>query len=90
MLSAHKKNLQEKGELYLRIKVFPGAGKNEAREIMADETIKIDISAPPEKGRANQELIKFLAKIFEVEKRNIKIISGKTERLKLLKIKKNG
>jgi len=85
----NKKILEQKGELYLRIKVLPSALKNEVKEILEDETIKINISAVPEKGKANQELVKFLAKEFEVEKNNIKIISGKTERIKLIKIKKD-
>ena len=87
MISRFKTILKEKGEVYLRIKVFPGANQNEVREILEDETIKISIVAPPEKGKANQELIKFLTKEFEIKKDNIKIISGKTERIKLIKIK---
>ncbi len=48
---------------YLRIKVIPRSPKNEIVETMKDdsgeETIKIRIKAPPEKGKANTELIKF-------------------------------
>ncbi len=72
---------------YLRIKVIPKSAKNEIVEIMDDETIKIRIKAPPEKGKANQELIKFLSKEYNIPKENISIISGKTEQLKLIKIK---
>jgi hypothetical protein len=77
---------------YLRIKVIPKSPKNEITEIMKDqtgeETIKIRIKAPPEKGKANAELIKFLSKELEIPKENISIISGKTDHLKLIKIKK--
>jgi len=54
---------------------------------MEDETIKIRIKAAPEKGRANIELIRFLAKELTLPKENISIISGKTEQLKLIKLK---
>jgi uncharacterized protein (TIGR00251 family) len=76
---------------YLRIKVIPKSSKNEITEIMKDsseeETIKIRIKAAPEKGRANAELIKFLSQELNIEKSSISIISGKTDQVKLLKIK---
>jgi len=97
MLSNFKKQLDKKGEVYLRIKVRTGAGETAVRNILEDasagstrvETIKMDIAAPPIKGKANQELIKFLAREFEVSGKNVKIISGAGERLKLIKITYN-
>lgn len=71
---------------YIRIKVLPKSVKSEIVDIMDDETIKIRIKAVPEKGKANQELIKFLSQIFEISKDSISIISGKTDQLKLIKI----
>ena len=87
MLTDFKRQLNDKGEIYFKIKVIPGAAKTELKEKMADGTIKISVAAPPERGKANQELIKFLAKEFEVGKEQIIIISGKTEKVKLIKIK---
>ena len=86
MLLKFKKQLFNSKELYLRIKIYPSASKNEIKDIMDDETLKIGISAPPVKGKANQELIKFLAREFAVSKNNVKIISGAWERVKLIKI----
>ncbi len=75
---------------YLRIKVIPRSKTNEIIEIIKDdkkeETIKIRIKAPPEKNKANQELIKFLSKELQIPKSNFKIISGKHEQIKLIKI----
>jgi len=88
MLSQLKEKFDCDGELYLRIKVFPGAVKTEVREILADETIKIGVAAPREKNKANNELIKFLALKFGISQKKIKIISGCTASLKLIKIKK--
>ena len=89
MLSKYKKILKEKKEVYLRVKVRPKATVSNIKEVMNDDTIKIDIMAPAIKGRANHELIKLLAKNFQVYKENIKIISGASERLKLIKIINN-
>lgn len=89
MLEKFKKQLVDNEEVYLRIKVRAGAGQNKVKDILDDdsiETIKIDIKAEPVKGRANQELIKFLAKEFGVLKNNVKIISGAGEKIKLVKI----
>lgn len=86
MFEKYQQILQDKGELYLRIKVRPGAPQTEFKAIMADEKIKLDIAAAPENGRANEELIGFLAKEFGLSRKNIKIISGAGERLKLIKI----
>ncbi|MDP2624805.1 MAG: DUF167 domain-containing protein [Candidatus Peregrinibacteria bacterium] len=71
---------------YLRIKVIPKSPKNELVDTMDDGTLKIRISAPPEKGKANKELIKFLSNHFDVPKEDISILSGKSDPLKLIKI----
>ncbi len=78
-----------KTPLYLRVKAIPSSAKNEVLEILEMEegpTYKIRIKAPPQKGKANQELIKFLAKELEISKQNISIISGHTEQIKLIRI----
>jgi uncharacterized protein len=74
--------------MYLRIKVLPKSPKTEIVEEMADGTIKIRVAAPPEKGKANQELIKFLSKHHKVPKEEVIIVSGKSDPLKLIRIKK--
>ncbi len=56
---------------------------------MDDDTIKIRIKAAPEKGKANAELIKFLSKQYGLPKEKISIISGSTDRTKLIKLKWN-
>lgn len=87
MLEEYKREFKEKSKIYLRIKVNPNSIKTEIKEIMGDKTIKINVSALPEKGKANQELIKYLSREFNIFKNNVKIISGAGERIKLIKIK---
>lgn len=88
MLLEIKNKLKENGEIYLRVKARPAASKNEIKNMMADGSIKIDISAPPVGGKANKELIKFLSQEFVVPKDKIKIISGAGDKIKLIKIVK--
>ena len=82
LLTDFKKN----GEVYFRVKVRPSAAESKISGVLADETMKINIAAPAEKGKANAELIKFLAKTFAVSKERVKLISGAGERTKLIKI----
>lgn len=74
--------------LYLRIKVLPKSPKTELVDTLADGTLKIRVAAPPEKGKANKELIRFLSEHYNVPKDAISILSGKTDALKLIKIDK--
>jgi hypothetical protein len=86
MLVEFIKLFSQKGEIYLRVKVRPNASKTCIKEVMSDETIKIDLAAAPIKGKANQELVKFLARKLGVVAGKIKVISGAGDRVKLVKI----
>ena len=69
--------------LYLRVRISPNAPQTEIIGRMDDnETWKIRVHAPPEKNRANEELIRFLGKNYSL---SVQILSGKTDRTKLLK-----
>jgi len=68
----------------LRVKVIPRSPKTEIVGTMADGTLKIKIAAPPEKGKANSELVRFLAAHFGT--RNVEIISGHTASLKIIRL----
>ncbi len=86
MLEQYKRQLKNKGELYLRVKARPGAVRTAVIKAMDDGTIKVNIAAPPVKGKANQELVRFLAKEFAVLKNNVKIVSGGSGRVKLVRV----
>lgn len=88
MLTEIKRQLAEKEEAYLSVKIIPGSSKSEFRDKLENDVYKIAIAAAPEKGKANLELIKFLAKELDISKEHIKIISGAGERTKLIKINK--
>lgn len=53
---------------------------------LLDDMIKIKVSAPAEKGKANQSLIEFLAKTLGVKKSAISIISGQTNPIKQVQV----
>ncbi len=50
------------------------------------DALKIRITAPPVDGKANQHLIRFLAKLFQVRQQDVELLSGETSRSKRLAI----
>ncbi|WP_281645734.1 DUF167 family protein [Parendozoicomonas sp. Alg238-R29] len=71
--------------LILSCHLQPRASKDEFSGLHGD-SLKIRIKAPPVDGKANDYLIKFLAKQFGVSKRDISIISGELSREKRVSI----
>jgi hypothetical protein len=85
-LNKFKTALEKNGELYFKVKVIPGAPETGVKNVMDDGVVKIAVAAPPEKGRANKTLVDFLAQEFGVPDESVKIISGVSARVKLVKI----
>ena len=95
--------IEEKNDgVIFRIRVRPSASRNKnllRRTLFSslrsenkikgfyEEALKIDINAPPIRGKANKECIRFLAKELKVPKLDIEIIAGLKSRDKLIKIK---
>jgi len=51
-----------------------------------NDRLKIQITAPPTDGKANEHLIRFIAKIAGVAKSRVTLVSGQTSRQKTLLI----
>ena len=73
-------------EIYLTIKAIPNAPRTEVVGLMENGVLRIKVHSAPEKGKANQELIRFLAESFQIKKEDIVLISGAASRLKYFKI----
>lgn len=69
----------------LKIKVIPRA-KRQKLEKLPDGSFKVYLTAPPIEGRANEALIKLLAREFGVSKSEVEIARGKKGREKVVKI----
>jgi uncharacterized protein (TIGR00251 family) len=67
-----------------RVKVIPRAAKTEIVGTMSDGTLKIKVAAPPAKGKANDELVRFLSAHHKVKK--VEIVSGHTAALKMVRL----
>ena len=62
-------------------KVVPGSSRTSLSGLL-DGMLKVKISAPAEKGKANQCLIAFLARQIGVRKNDVTIVSGQTRPVK--------
>lgn len=75
-------------EVTLKVYLQPKSSKNEVIGPFRDG-IKVKITAPPVEGKANEALIRFLAKELGVSPSCIEITRGKHSREKTLKISGN-
>jgi len=66
----------------LSIAVSPGAKKSEVIGPTPDGFLKIRVAAAAIEGKANKELVRFLAEFLDLRKSDIEIISGETARKK--------
>jgi len=64
--------------------VVPNAKKKSVEK--SGETLRVHLTAQPEKGKANKQLIEVLAVYFNVKKSQIKIVSGLGSRKKTVQI----
>jgi len=69
----------------IRVKVKPNARGNSIKKIENDY-YELKVSAAPEKGKANEQVIKLLALYFDKPKSKINIVRGHTGKEKIIAI----
>ena len=80
MLRAHEAGVT------LAVRAQPGAKKTAITGVYGEGAaaqLKIAVHAPPLEGRANQALIEFLAKTFDLPKGSVELLSGQLSRSKV-------
>ncbi|AWM26852.1 hypothetical protein N181_15020 [Sinorhizobium fredii USDA 205] len=74
----------------LTVRLTPNGGRDaiDGFETAADgeEHLKVRVRAVPEKGKANEALIALLAKALGLARNRITLVSGDTQRKKILRI----
>lgn len=71
--------------LYLRVRVQPRASQDGVGELVGDR-LRIRITAPPVDGKANEHLIRYLARAFGVKPTAVRLARGHTGRDKVLEV----
>jgi len=68
----------------IQVKTVPNAKKESVE--LKDGVYVVRVRAVPEKGKANEAVVKLLAKHFKVAKNQVKIVRGVTRRNKVVEI----
>ena len=71
--------------LHIVLHVLPGAVRSEVVGTHGD-ALKVRLAAPPVEGKANAELLRFLADAFGVPLRSVSLLRGETSRQKAVRI----
>ncbi|MEI8012500.1 MAG: DUF167 domain-containing protein [Candidatus Omnitrophota bacterium] len=71
--------------MIIQVKVIPGAKKNMVHEV--EGGIRVQLTAPPVDGKANEALVDLLAEYYGVRSSRIEIIKGLKSRHKVINIK---
>ncbi|WP_457577044.1 DUF167 domain-containing protein [Desulfomarina sp.] len=74
------------GSLLLRLHIQPRASRTKIIGIY-DGTLKMTVCAPPVEGRANREIVKFLAKKLKITRSDVRVKSGMQSRRKSVELK---
>ena len=59
----------------ITVKVVPGASRDRVAGRYG-EGIKVQVSAPPEKGKANDAVVEVLAAFFGIDRRGVELTAG--------------
>ena len=66
-------------------KVVPGSSRTTVVGLL-DGMIKVKVAAPPEKGKANQCLVAFLAKQLGLRKNAVRVVTGQSNPVKHVRV----
>ena len=78
--------LNSDGRISLTLRVTPKSPKTAWAGRLDDGSWKLRLAAAAEDGKANAELIRFLASEFGVGRASVRILSGETSRVKLVAV----
>lgn len=78
--------LRRDGVLHLRLRVIPKSPRTCWAGVLDDGTVKLRLHAVPEKGKANEELIRFLAGEMGVQRSQVCIVAGLSSHSKQVRI----
>ena len=69
----------------IELKVIAKAKREEVKKI-SENTYRIKVTAPPEKGKANKRVVELLSEELGIKKQDIKIVSGRASSRKIISI----
>ena len=73
------------GALILSVRATPGAARNGLGGVH-DGALKVSVTAAPERGKANQAIVRVLAKALGLRRSQVGLVSGETDRSKRFRL----
>ena len=77
--------IAEENAVLLPAKIVPGASRTRYLGLWENRA-KIAVAAPPEKGKANQAVVRFLADLLGVRKGDVTVVAGFSSPVKTIRI----
>ena len=84
-----KKRMESEGPVRIRIRVQPGASRNEVVG-WDDAVLRLRVAAPPVEGRANVAVVELLAAKLGIAKGQVRVASGARARMKVIVVEGMG
>ncbi len=69
----------------LKLKVIPASSRN-AISGWLDDTLKIQVTAAPERGKANKAVVALLCKSLGLQRNSVRVLKGETSQTKVVEI----
>ncbi len=76
---------EKKDGLTFGVKAVPGSSRTRIAG-QWESLLKVTIAAAPENGKANKELVKYLAKLFGVSKSSVTLVGGLHDSRKVVQV----
>lgn len=86
MLTLLVDRLRKEGSVTFAVRAKPGAKRTEITDVLSDGSVKISVRSAPQDGKANEELLRFLADQFAVPVDSVTLLSGGGARQKRIRI----
>jgi uncharacterized protein (TIGR00251 family) len=77
--------VERAGGVELSVKVVPGSSRNQIAGVW-DTSLRLAVTAPPEGGKANKQVVRLVADAFDVKRSDVTIVHGHTQPLKRVRI----
>ncbi len=80
---------QERDGATFMVRVAPRARRTTVSGVMGEgdeAVVKVAVAAPPVEGKANEELIAYLADVLDVPKSQVEVIAGKQSKNKIIRV----
>lgn len=76
--------MKENRSIILKVRVKPGASRNEVRQL-DESSYEVRTTQVPEKGKANEKVLELLAEHLHLPKSKLELVRGHTSKFKEIK-----